>query len=133
MPNTTPTRKPLTDATWADHGTVQGNSQIAWPALSDLEHQLAEARGWDIEIARALMYSVNTLMPIVLTWDTQLNGAYGEPGRIERTTTTVIVNYVTNPHKDSPAIRIRHCGFGHEVRMERIVSAKVPETTVEYI
>lgn len=128
-----PPRKPFTGVTWVSVGNRVGNdSNLGWPAQADLGHQLHQlAPHLTAKQCRDLVDYANSGLPVVLTWDTPMDG-----GKTERHTTTVIVQWITPPHPVHASIpgrvRIRYSGFGHEVRIGQIREVSVPPSTISY-
>lgn len=127
MPNTA-TRTPHTSTTWAsidNHLTPEKN--LGWMVMSDLEHELAGKSALSIETARNLIFAADSGLPIVLAWERRIEE------QIERTETTVVVEYIYGPVGNQPGrARVRYCGFAHYLYLDTIVEAVIPKTKTTY-
>lgn len=143
MSETTAPRKPLTSTTWADFPnglypcrSVAGRS-VPWDAQADLGYELADRTHFSVEQARWLVEYCASGLPVVLTWETRLGNRY-EGWRVQRQTTTVIVESVTAPSATHPEsypgeARLRYCGFGHPVYLNDIVDIRGVDKTIEFV
>jgi hypothetical protein len=120
---------PFTEITWHDVPLFNSETNIGgWEGMHDLEVQFA-ALGYHDRTVKALMYGAKTGNPIRLRWDTEI-GRH----RIERRTVYAIVEYVVRPHgRNSDRVRVHYSGFSHDVYMNQIRFAEVPQAEVEYL
>lgn len=128
MASTTSTRKSFTSTTWATIGhQLTGKSQLHWDALSDLEHEAAEASRFTREQWQALTYAATRGLPVQLTWQTRIGDKY------EITTTYVVVDYLTFCGNTSvDRIHVGYCGFSHDVYLSHVVEVTIPRAVVVY-
>lgn len=136
------TRKPLTTTTWADfpNGVYGARSlagrHIGWAAQADLGYALADRTHLSVEQARWLVEYCVAELPVVLTWETWIGNRY-EGWRVQRQTTTVIIESVTepghNPETYPGEARLRYCGFGHPIYLSEILAIRGVEKTVEFV
>lgn len=130
-------RRRLTETTWASQNwQYSPGTRLGWEQLHDLACDLAElvphltADRW-----RTLLDISNAGLPVVMTWDLRLSADhYAQP--VERTRVTVMVDRLVVPPPGPPAgsvgrVRVRYCGFGHDVYLDKVRDIEpTPATTV---
>lgn len=137
--------KPLTNATWENYPVFNRDSKssrkgleqhgIYWDEQSDLEFQFSEL-GYDRELVRSIMYGARTSNPVRITWDRKLSDEFRAD--VQRTTAYVIIEYILRPYGErkygnQDRMRIRYCGFGHDLYLADLVSAEVPNAQLEFL
>lgn len=124
-------RRKLTEVTWENTPVVDRQRRhLHWPALADLAEEYAQLTGLPKKDARVLVDFAASGHPLLLTWDTWLEGLV----RWERQAVVVIVERIYHlPGQDNPfRVRVRYPGFGHEVTSGQIVAASMVEPVISY-
>lgn len=121
-------RAPLTDVTWESIGTLFTGHSLGWPALVDLEHELApKLPHLSHEEVILLVDFCRSGLPVVLTWEWSIGN-----GRIMVQTATVLITSLRPPDPAWPTrpgkIGVRYTGFTHDIHLVNVTH--VEQTSV---
>jgi hypothetical protein len=122
----------FTDTTWASIGwTVDQNTQPAyWENLHDLEYEMADLTGLDVESCQALITAAKSNLPVEITWE-QAGGRHAE-----RHTGVAMVDSITlmsAPPRTADRVRVRYVGFSHYVYVPSIRSARLAGMQLQFV
>lgn len=141
MTTTIADRKPLTTFAWSDlpptglTRTTARELRLAWPHLSDLEHEAAEKTSdfctLTIDAWRALVSAAANGLPVEITHRNRSRNAYG-PTTITTTKRTYIVEQIMSLGAGTTSnLYVRSWGFAFPLALGDLVDVVVPEQTFD--